>query len=86
MSLTTCKSSKWLDENTKMWELVYSMQDVMNEPCVAADGYTYDRRAIEDWFEEHNTSPMTDSPLLSKNLLPNYTLYTAIMEWRSRLK
>ncbi|CAF2071600.1 unnamed protein product [Brassica napus] len=62
------------------------LKDVMNEPCVAADGYTYDRRAIEDWFEEHNTSPMTDSPLLSKNLLPNYTLYTAIMEWRSRLK
>ncbi|KAG2244423.1 hypothetical protein Bca52824_093753 [Brassica carinata] len=61
-------------------------KDVMNEPCVAADGYTYDRRAIEEWFEEHNTSPMTDSPLHSKNLLPNYTLYTAIMEWRSRLK
>ncbi|KAL0688370.1 hypothetical protein Bca4012_088047 [Brassica carinata] len=62
------------------------LKDVMNEPCVAADGYTYDRLAIEEWFEEHNTSPMTDSPLLSKNLLPNYTLYTAIMEWRSRLK
>ncbi|KAL0727064.1 hypothetical protein Bca4012_023157 [Brassica carinata] len=62
------------------------LKDVMNEPCVAADGYTYDRRAIEEWFEEHNTSPMTDSPLHSKNLLPNYTLYTAIMEWRSRLK
>ncbi|KAF8051669.1 hypothetical protein N665_1684s0005 [Sinapis alba] len=62
------------------------LKDVMNEPCVAADGYTYDRRAIEEWFEEHNTSPMTDSPLHSKNLLPNYTLYSAIMEWRSRLK
>ncbi|CAN6922252.1 unnamed protein product [Brassica oleracea] len=62
------------------------LKDVMNEPCVAADGYTYDRLAIEEWFEEHNTSPMTDSPLLSKNLLPNYTLYTAIMEWRSGLK
>lgn len=59
------------------------MQDVMNEPCVAADGYTYDRSAIEEWLEEHDTSPMTDSPLRSKNLLPNYTLYTAIMEWRS---
>ncbi|EOA16012.1 hypothetical protein CARUB_v10004133mg [Capsella rubella] len=59
------------------------LKDVMNEPCVAADGYTYDRRAIEEWLEEHDTSPMTDSPLRSKNLLPNYTLYTAIMEWRS---
>jgi serine/threonine protein kinase/nucleotide-binding universal stress UspA family protein len=59
------------------------LKDVMNEPCVAADGYTYDRHAIEEWLKEHNTSPMTDSPLHSKNLLPNYTLYTAIMEWRS---
>ncbi|XP_010438919.1 PREDICTED: U-box domain-containing protein 35-like [Camelina sativa] len=60
------------------------LKDVMNEPCVAADGYTYDRRAIEEWLEEHDTSPMTDSPLRSKSLLPNYTLYTAIMEWRSQ--
>ncbi|KAF8054636.1 hypothetical protein N665_1322s0020 [Sinapis alba] len=62
------------------------LKDVMNEPCVAADGYTYDRHAIEEWFEKHDTSPMTDSPLENKDLLPNYTLYTAIMEWRSRLK
>ncbi|KFK29004.1 hypothetical protein AALP_AA7G076800 [Arabis alpina] len=61
------------------------LKDVMNEPCVAADGYTYDRRAIEEWLEEHDTSPMTDLLLHSKNLLPNYTLYTAIMEWRSRI-
>ncbi|KAL1201191.1 U-box domain-containing protein 35 [Cardamine amara subsp. amara] len=59
------------------------LKGVMNEPCVAADGYTYDRRAIEEWLEEHDTSPMTNSPLRNKNLLPNYTLYTAIMEWRS---
>ncbi|KAL0738945.1 hypothetical protein Bca4012_015155 [Brassica carinata] len=62
------------------------LKDVMNEPCVAADGYTYDRHAIEEWFEKHDTSPMTDSPIKNKDLLPNYTLYTAIMEWRSRLK
>ncbi|XP_010555606.1 PREDICTED: U-box domain-containing protein 35 isoform X2 [Tarenaya hassleriana] len=62
------------------------LKDVMNEPCVAADGYTYDRRAIEEWLEQKDTSPMTNSPFPSKNLLPNYTLYTAIMEWRSRLK
>ncbi|KAF8054635.1 hypothetical protein N665_1322s0019 [Sinapis alba] len=62
------------------------LKDVMNEPCVAADGYTYDRHAIEKWLEKHDTSPMTDSPLNDKNLLPNYALYTAIMEWRSKLK
>ncbi|XP_010546147.1 PREDICTED: U-box domain-containing protein 52 [Tarenaya hassleriana] len=62
------------------------LKDVMNEPCVAADGYTYDRECIEEWFRDHNTSPVTNLPLLNKNLLPNYTLYTAIMEWKSKKK
>ncbi|CAH2070392.1 unnamed protein product [Thlaspi arvense] len=62
------------------------LQDVMNEPCVAADGYTYDRRAIEKWMEEHRTSPVTNSPLQNVNLLPNHTLYAAIVEWRRRSK
>lgn len=56
----------------------------MHDPCVAADGYTYDRRAIEKWVEENHSSPMTNLPLPNKNLLPNYTLLSAIMEWKSR--
>ncbi|KAL0718306.1 hypothetical protein Bca4012_067628 [Brassica carinata] len=30
---------------------------VMNQPCLAADGFTYDREAIEDWLTEKDTSP-----------------------------
>ncbi|KAG7537478.1 U box domain [Arabidopsis suecica] len=60
------------------------LKDVMKEPCIAADGYTYDRRAIEEWMENHRTSPVTDSPLQNVNLLPNHTLYAAIVEWRKR--
>ncbi|XP_022771551.1 U-box domain-containing protein 35 isoform X2 [Durio zibethinus] len=60
------------------------LKDVMNEPCVAADGYTYDRKAIEKWLERSDTSPMTNLPLSNKNLLPNYTLLSAIVEWKSR--
>jgi hypothetical protein len=56
----------------------------MDDPCVAADGYTYDRKAIELWLEANNTSPMTNMPLLDKNLIPNYTLLSAIKEWKSR--
>lgn len=58
----------------------------MNEPCVAADGYTYDREAIEDWLREKDTSPVTNLPLPNKHLLANYTLYSAIMEWKSNKK
>ncbi|XP_073119782.1 U-box domain-containing protein 35-like [Henckelia pumila] len=59
------------------------LKDVMNDPCVAADGYTYDRKAIEEWFEENETSPVTSLPLLNKILIPNYTLLTAIVDWKS---
>ncbi|PON92411.1 Mitogen-activated protein kinase kinase kinase [Trema orientale] len=59
------------------------LKDVMNDPCVAADGYTYDRKAIETWLESKGTSPMTNLPLSNKNLIPNYTLLSAIMEWKS---
>ncbi|KAJ0564657.1 putative protein kinase RLK-Pelle-RLCK-IXb family [Helianthus annuus] len=58
-------------------------KDVMVDPCVAADGYTYDRRAIEQWLEESDSSPMTNLPLTSRSLTPNYTLLSAIMEWKS---
>ncbi|XP_010443973.1 PREDICTED: U-box domain-containing protein 52-like [Camelina sativa] len=59
------------------------IKGVMNEPCVAADGYTYDREAIEEWLRVKDTSPVTNLPLPNKNLLANYTLYSAIMEWKS---
>ncbi|KAK9078023.1 hypothetical protein SSX86_002080 [Deinandra increscens subsp. villosa] len=59
------------------------LKEVMVDPCVAADGYTYDRRAIEQWFQESDTSPMTNLPLTSRSLTPNYTLLSAIMEWKS---
>ncbi|XP_024190670.1 U-box domain-containing protein 35 isoform X2 [Rosa chinensis] len=60
------------------------LKDVMNEPCVAADGYTYDRRAIEKWLEENDNSPMTNLAMPNKHLIPNYTLLSAIVEWKSR--
>ncbi|GFQ01027.1 U-box domain-containing protein 35 [Phtheirospermum japonicum] len=59
------------------------LNEVMDDPCVAADGYTYDRQAIEAWLREKNTSPVTDLPLPHKYLTPNYTLLSAIMEWKS---
>ncbi|XP_050254423.1 U-box domain-containing protein 35-like isoform X1 [Quercus robur] len=62
------------------------LKDVMDDPCVAADGYTYDRRAIKQWLEENDTSPMTNMPLPHKNLIPNYTLLSAVVEWKSGIQ
>ncbi|KAL9321626.1 hypothetical protein ACSQ67_009679 [Phaseolus vulgaris] len=60
------------------------LQDVMDDPCVAADGYTYDRKAIDKWLQENDNSPMTNMALPHKHLIPNYTLLSAILEWKSR--
>ncbi|XVF11237.1 hypothetical protein REPUB_Repub08aG0009100 [Reevesia pubescens] len=60
------------------------LKEVMDEPCVAADGYTYDRKSIEQWLERNDKSPLTNLPLSNKNLLPSYTLLSAIVEWKSR--
>ncbi len=35
-------------------------QECMQDPVVAADGYTYERHAIEQWLGAHRTSPMTN--------------------------
>ncbi|XP_031483071.1 U-box domain-containing protein 35-like isoform X1 [Nymphaea colorata] len=60
------------------------LKEVMQDPCIAADGYTYERRAIERWLRTNDKSPMSNLPFPSKALLPNYTLLAAIAEWRSK--
>ncbi|KAK2410407.1 U-box domain-containing protein kinase family protein [Trifolium repens] len=62
----------------------FQQEDVLDDPCVAADGYTYDRKAIEKWLEENDKSPMTNMALHHKFLIPNYTLLSAILEWKSK--
>ncbi|CAJ1357393.1 unnamed protein product [Effrenium voratum] len=57
------------------------MQDVMEDPVVAADGASYERRAIEQWLSNgHCTSPLTNLPLSHEILLPNNNLRSAIQE------
>lgn len=62
------------------------LQEVMVDPYVASDGYTYDRKAIELWLSTNETSPMTNLRLPNKSLIPNYSLRSAIMDWRSKSK
>jgi U-box domain len=54
----------------------------MKDPHIAADGYTYEAEAIKGWLDSgHNTSPMTNLPLLHLELTPNHALRSAIQEW-----
>ncbi|XP_065859592.1 U-box domain-containing protein 33-like isoform X2 [Euphorbia lathyris] len=61
------------------------LQEVMEDPHVAADGYTYEAEALRGWLASgHNTSPMTNLELQHLNLIPNYSLRSAIIEWKEQ--
>ena len=49
-------------------------QDFMRDPVMAADGQTYERDAITQWLQSHNTSPYTGAILSSKELKPNWAI------------
>ncbi|XP_028103297.1 U-box domain-containing protein 33-like isoform X4 [Camellia sinensis] len=57
-------------------------QEIMQDPHVAADGFTYELEALKGWLESgHDTSPMTNLKLPHCNLVPNHALRSAIQEW-----
>lgn len=39
---------------------------------IAADGKTYEKAAIVDWFINSNISPLTNVPLPHKHIQPDY--------------
>ena len=49
-----------------------------------ADGFTYERSAIEQWLETHNTSPATGAALESKQLIPCHSLRSLIQDFHER--
>ena len=60
--------------------------EIMADPVITiADGETYERAAIEDWFARGNrTAPRSNEPLGDTTLVPNKTLKRAITTWREQ--
>lgn len=57
----------------------------MKNPHVAADGFSYELEAIEEWvYSGHDTSPMTNLKLKHMFLTPNHTLRSLIQDWQSK--
>ena len=56
--------------------------ELMLDPVVAADGYTYERKAIEEWFENNRTSPNTNAWLEDRTLRPNHSMRGQIITWK----
>ena len=61
--------------------------NLFEDPVSTVDGSTYERSAIQDWFDRGNdTSPSTGARLLrdglvDKTLTPNLVIKSAIEEW-----
>ena len=54
------------------------------DPVVTSDGHTYNRADIERWLRTRQTSPNTNLPLASAQLLHNHALRKAMEECMER--
>eukprot|EP00759_Apiculatamorpha_spiralis_P014450 PhF_6_TR21075/c0_g1_i3/m.30370 len=56
---------------------------LMDDPVVTSDGHTYQRGAIQEWFDSgHETSPLTNAILPNLTLIPNFALRNMIESWK----
>ena len=58
-----------------------------DDPVMAPDGFTYTRKAVQEWFGRNPgnpTSPMTNERLRSTELVPNIAVRQTIEELRER--
>ena len=61
--------------------------DPMEDPVMAADGHSYERREIEAWLDRgKRMSPMTGAPLPHTHLMPNHALRNAIQDFLAEVR
>ena len=56
-------------------------QEIMLNPVIAFDGYTYEADIIQKHLSIRNTSPMTNTALVDTRLIPNLSLRSEIREF-----
>jgi N-acetylneuraminic acid mutarotase len=63
---------------------------LMDDPVTAMDGHTYERSAIEKWYQgfpahEAPTSPMTNERLPSRRLIPSHNMRSQCKSWLEKV-
>ncbi|XP_078486552.1 WD repeat, SAM and U-box domain-containing protein 1 isoform X1 [Ciona intestinalis] len=57
-------------------------REIMTDPVLAADGFTYERASIEKWFAKGSKlSPMTNKALVNRNIFSNQTVKSLIAQF-----
>ena len=57
------------------------LKEIMKDPVICIDGCCYERAAIEEWFRHSNRSPSNNFPLVSRKLVSDSSLKTAIEQF-----
>ncbi|CAK9060659.1 unnamed protein product [Durusdinium trenchii] len=57
---------------------------LMEDPVVAADGITYERHCIAEWFQSNSGSPTTREPLSTHVLNPNQHVKSAVLAHKEK--
>eukprot|EP01036_Dinobryon_divergens_P027427 gene27427-36200_t len=58
---------------------------LFDDPVTTALGYTYERNEIEKWFAKHDTDPVTNNRVNSKELVQNRGIVSAVAEYKKKL-
>lgn len=53
-------------------------QEAIKIPVIDPEGNTYEKDAIEEWLKNNSVSPLTRSPLLINDLVPNRAIIEII--------
>ena len=59
---------------------MHCMQARLVDPVIAADGHTYERQAMMSYLQQHNRSPVSQKPLASKDVTPNYAIRKLLID------
>ena len=75
------------DLNTLPRDFICPITDkIMKQPVNGPDGVTYEKRAIYEWLERHNTSPVTKQNMSVDQLRSDGRLKARIREWKMQGK
>ena len=78
------KKGDYLSEITHTHEFECPItMDIMEDPVIASDGFSYERSAIKDWLAQSDRSPVTNKKLEHSMLTSNHALRIIINEWKA---
>lgn len=65
----TYNDSRSRSVNSLLYDIF--LDEIMSDPVIASDGFTYDKKNIEKWIGDKRTSPNTGAILKNIKLIPN---------------